>query len=333
MTPALQTHELAVGYRGRPAILSNIDITVEPGEMVALLGVNGIGKSTLMRTLARMQPALAGSVHIMGHDITHMSKYDLARNVAVVLTERVAIGAMSACQLVELGRYPHVNWSGRLSDTDRDIVRDAIAAVGGQHLAHRDIAELSDGERQRIMIARALAQRPAVLLLDEPAAFLDVSARVEMIAMLRQLARERHVAIILSSHDLELSLRTADTIWLIAGNGQMHIGAPEDLLADGSVAAAFSGPNILFSADERTFKLRRHPHGKAFVTGANAQLAQAALEREGFAMASSPEEAQFVVTMDVQGWQTPDGRGKTFAELARFARQKLAAPHQPEHQS
>ncbi|WP_449394873.1 ABC transporter ATP-binding protein [Devosia riboflavina] len=205
MSHLLETHDLTVGYRSRGqtrAVLRDINVQVAPGGLVCLLGVNGIGKSTLMRTLARMEPALAGSVEINGTDITRMSQYDLARHVAVVLTERVAIGSMPAFKLVELGRYPHVGWSGTLSGADREIVRDAIVAVGAEHLAHREITELSDGERQRIMIARALAQRPAVLLLDEPAAFLDVSARVEMIATLRKLAREQNVAVILSSHDL-----------------------------------------------------------------------------------------------------------------------------------
>lgn len=325
MTLFLQTRDLAVGYRNR-TVLSNINVQAGPGDLVCLLGVNGIGKSTLMRTLARMEPALAGSIEIKGTDITRMPPHDLARNVAVVLTERVAVGAMPAFQLVELGRYPHTNWSGLLTDADRDIVRDAIRAAGAEHLAHRDINELSDGERQRIMIARALAQRPAVLLLDEPAAFLDISARVEMIATLRRLAREQQVAVILSSHDLELSLRMADTIWLIDGAGRLHLGAPEDLLSDGSIAAAFSGPNIAFSADERMFKITHHSHGKAFAggTGTAAGLARTVLEREGFQMVHSPQEADVNVIVTASGWEATarnaQGRGTSFAELARFLR-------------
>lgn len=334
MSHLLETHDLTVGYRSRGqtrAVLRDINVQVAPGGLVCLLGVNGIGKSTLMRTLARMEPALAGSVEINGTDITRMSQYDLARHVAVVLTERVAIGSMPAFKLVELGRYPHVGWSGTLSGADREIVRDAIVAVGAEHLAHREITELSDGERQRIMIARALAQRPAVLLLDEPAAFLDVSARVEMIATLRKLAREQNVAVILSSHDLELSLRMADTIWLIDGAGRMHIGAPEDLLADGSIGAAFSGPNIAFSAGDRTFKIRNHPHGKAFVDGVGegVGLARTVMEREGFEIAHAPEGAHVTVTVAASGWSAGgrkgQGLGTSFAELARFAREEAGA--------
>lgn len=326
MTPVLKTRRLAVGYRRHPALLSDINLTAEPGEMIALLGINGIGKSTLMRTLARMQPALAGAVEINGTDISRMSQYDLARGVAVVLTERIDVGAMPAYRVVELGRYPYVNWSGLLSDADRAIVGSAISAVGAQHLAQRDIGELSDGERQRIMVARALAQQPSLLLLDEPAAFLDVSARVEMIAMLRQLARSRDVAIILSSHDLELSLRTADTIWLIDHEAHIHIGAPEDLLADGSIAAAFSRPNIAFSAHDRTFTLRTDARGKAFVAGLMPDLAKTLLEREAFEITATPDGADLAVTIASAGWQargrTGIAEGTTFAQLARFARRQ-----------
>lgn len=338
MTPALETRALAVGYRGRPAILSNIDLAAEPGEIICLLGPNGIGKSTLMRTLAHMQPALAGQVLIGGSDISLMPRTELAKKVAVVLTERLSIGAMPAFRLVELGRYPHSNWSGLLSERDRDIVQRAIEAVGAQHLAHRDINELSDGERQRIMIARALAQQPAVLLLDEPAAFLDVSARVEMMAVLRRLARQQQVAVVLSSHDLELSLRSADTIWLIDGARRLYIGAPEDLLADGSIAAAFSTPHIAFSARDRSFRLLTPPHASAHVDGPSAALARTVLEREGFAIAPTPAEAQLSVTADGTAWQAQSphghGRGKSFAELARFTRQyaETAIPLQPDRQ-
>lgn len=342
MTPLLEANDLTVGYRSRGqtrAVLRDINVQVAPGELICLLGVNGIGKSTLMRTLARMAPALAGSVEINGTDISRMSQYDLARHVAVVLTEQVAVGSMPAFKLVELGRYPHVGWSGLLSDADRDIVRDAIVAVGAEHLAHREITELSDGERQRIMIARALAQRPALLLLDEPAAFLDVSARVEMIATLRRLARDQNVAVILSSHDLELSLRMADTIWLIDGAGRLSIGAPEDLLAEGCIGAAFSSPNIVFSAGDRTFKIRNHPHGKVFVDGAREgeRLARTVIEREGFEITHSPDGALLVVTMTASGWEARgrrgNNRGRNFAELARFVRQETSAVLQTELQS
>jgi len=328
MTPALQTRDLSIGYRRRPPVLQHLDLAVEPGEMVCLIGSNGIGKSTLLRTLAGMQPPVSGSVIVGGTDIKTMSAGELARHMAVILTERVSIGAMPAQRLVELGRYPHVDWSGHLEERDHRVVREAITAVGAEHLAERDINELSDGERQRIMIARALAQEPAVLLLDEPSAFLDISARVEIVAMLRQLARKRGVAVILSSHDLELSLRTADTIWLVEGQGRVHVGAPEDLLANGSIAAAFSRGDILFAPADRTFRIRTQPRGLVFAEGAPEQvaLAQTVLEREGFAFATRREDAVAVVSVQAQGWVAEingaQWQGKNFGELARFFREQ-----------
>lgn len=159
--PALQTHNLAVGYRQRwrrTVVLSDLNLTVRPGELVCLLGPNGIGKSTLLRTISKIQAPLAGSIALDGVSLRDLGQIDLARCLGVVLTERVTIGALPAYRLVELGRYPHLGWSGRLSDRDDEVVRWAIAAVRAQHLAGRDSSELSDGERQRIMIARALAQ-------------------------------------------------------------------------------------------------------------------------------------------------------------------------------
>ncbi len=338
MTPALQTQDLTVGYRRQTPLLARLNLAVEPGSVVCLLGVNGIGKSTLMRTLAGMQPSLGGSVSINGVDIARMSHHELARNVAVLLTERIGIGALPAYQVVELGRYPHLNWAGTLSSADHKVVEDAIAAVGAQHLARRDFNELSDGERQRIMIARALVQQPSVLLLDEPAAFLDISARVEMMVMLRRLAREEGVAIVLSSHDLELSLRIADTIWLIGGDGCLHLGAPEDLLVDGSIAAAFSSANIAFDASARGFRIVARPRARAAVsgTGKAADLARAVLEREGYEVTDMSDGTMLAVAVNAAGWEVQQGErrvsGKTFADLARFVRQQRdhCQPEPPE---
>jgi len=324
MTPALSTHDLTIGYRrGQKPLLTDLDLSVDPGELVSILGANGTGKSTLLRTLARSHPTLDGSVKIRGADIARMSAYDLARHIGVLLTERVSVGAMPAIRLVELGRYPHTGWSGLLAEEDREIVAEAISAVGAIHLAQRDINELSDGERQRIMIARALAQRPAVLLLDEPAAFLDVSARVEMIAMLRRLAREQGVGVILSSHDLDLSLRLSDTIWLLDGKGTLQAGAPEDVLASGLVEAALSSENIAFSTTDRTFRIRSQLRAAAYVTGPREALDMAwtVLEREGFGPALSPEEADLSLAITGNGWAIGESAGRTYAELAHFLRQ------------
>ena len=220
---ALRTRDLAVGYRTRKtrrAVLEHVNLAVDSGELVCLLGPNGIGKSTLLRTIAGMQPALWGSVELGGADLRSVSHAELARRLGVVLTERVAVEALTVRQIVGLGRYPYSGWFGGLTDRDRVAVNWAIDAVGARHLADRDFSRLSDGERQRVMIARALAQEPVLLVLDEPTAFLDVPSRVELMGLLRQLTRERPLAVVVSTHDLELALRTADVIWLVMPGGE-----------------------------------------------------------------------------------------------------------------
>jgi iron complex transport system ATP-binding protein len=257
----LTTRGLAVGYRVRRTrceVLRGINLHVGAGELVCVLGPNGIGKSTLLRTLVGCQPPLAGHITIAGRPLAGISRAALAHRVGVVLTERVLIETLRARRVVELGRYAHSGWWGTLGDTDRMAIDWAINAVGAAHLMERDFSRLSDGERQRVMLARALAQEPSLLVLDEPTAFLDVISRVELWALLRRLASQRQLAVIVSTHDLELALRTANTLCLIRTDGTMTIGPPAELIASGAVAATFSSPNIRFDPSDRTFHFANH---------------------------------------------------------------------------
>jgi iron complex transport system ATP-binding protein len=191
---ALSAQDLAVGYRTRRsqcAVLNGISLSVRAGELACLIGPNGIGKSTLIRTLARLQSPLSGSVQIGGDDLGQLPASVVARRLGVVLTERLAVEGLTVRHVVELGRYPHTGWLGRFTPRDADAVRWAIESVGAVHLAERDFQQLSDGERQRVMVARALAQEPRVLILDEPTAFLDVQSRIELMGLLRALTRNR----------------------------------------------------------------------------------------------------------------------------------------------
>jgi iron complex transport system ATP-binding protein len=243
----LRTAGLSVGYRARRAsrlILQNLDLSIRPGEFVCLIGPNGAGKSTLLRTIARMQPPLAGTIEVGGIAIDRLSHGDLARRIGVVLTDRILVGALSARRVVELGRYPHIGWFGGLTNRDRRVVDWAIDAVSARSFAADDIGALSDGERQRVMIARALAQQPLLLLLDEPTAFLDLPSRIELIALLVRLARDERLAIVVSSHDLELMLRTADTFWLITPELELSVGAPGNLLSNGSIERVFGAASV-----------------------------------------------------------------------------------------
>ncbi len=318
--PVLTTHNLSIGYgspqrthydRAGPRLIATaLNVCLRAGELVCLLGPNGVGKSTLMRTLAGMQPALAGEVRLAGTPISALRPHDLARRLSVVLTERVEVGQLSAYALVALGRHPYTDWLGRLTPDDETVVRRAIEAVGAVALAHRPVHELSDGERQRIMIARALAQDPVVLLLDEPTAFLDLPRRVELMHLLRHLARSSRQALLLSTHDLDLALRCADVLWLMTPDGTLLAGAPEDLVLNGAFAAAFRGEGVTFDVASGTFRLNAPTHGPVQLrgTGLPMQWTARALERAGFALATGPEPTQMRVTVLSDGdgprWQS-----------------------------
>ncbi|GAA2839805.1 ABC transporter ATP-binding protein [Nonomuraea rubra] len=248
--------DLTVGYRRR-AVLSNINVNLHAGELACLIGANGIGKSTLMRTLARAQPRLTGRIELRGRPITDLSPRELAGELAIVLTDRVAVGQLHGYDLVALGRAPHTGWFGRLDDTDRRVIEQALDTTNAGHLAHRPVSELSDGERQRLMIARALAQQPSVLLLDEPTAFLDVAARLELIKLLLSLTDEHGLAVLMSTHDVEHMLRHADSVWLVTPERELISGAPEEIGLAGHLrrmlndAAAFDPRTGTFTWDTR----------------------------------------------------------------------------------
>jgi len=328
--PALRTRDLAVGYRSRRqrrAVLERVNLTVESGELVCLLGPNGIGKSTLMRTLARMQPPLWGSVELDGTALDSMSTSDLARRIGVVLTERVAVDSLRAREVIELGRYPYSGFLGGLTDRDHEVVSWAIDAVGAHHLADRDFVRMSDGERQRGMVARALAQEPVLLVLDEPTAFLDVPSRVELMGLLRRLARGGSLAVIVSTHDLELALRTADVVWLLFPGGEVVTGAPEDVILSGGIATAFEGQQIRFHPEERGFRWLTGGRGTAAVRGDGlpAAMARAVLEREGYALVVEPVTTESLsLTVSETGWHLSakgaDMSGDTFRSLAAHLR-------------
>ncbi len=297
----LTAHNLRIGYntaRRPPVVVAqDISVTLHAGELVCLIGPNGTGKSTLMRTLGGMQAALGGQVRLGDEDVFALKSRELARRMSIVLTERVDAGNLSAYALVALGRHPYTNWSGHLSGQDEAVVRWAIEAVGARELAHRPVDELSDGERQKIMIARALAQEPDVMLLDEPTAFLDLPNRVEVMRVLRHLTRTTGRAILLSTHDLDLALRSADTIWLMPLRAPLQVGAPEDLVLSGALEAAFSREGIVFDRQTGAFTILPAQTGRVRLTGSGltALWTRRALAREGFDVAENGASAPVCV--------------------------------------
>jgi len=246
----ISTHDLAVGYgkdNSTVTLLSGLNLNLEAGTLVALLGMNGAGKSTLLRAITGDTQPLAGTLCYGGRDVKEMSLMERARFMGLVSTERIAAGGLTVTELVEMGRQPHTGFLGRLSKQDREVVAHAIESVGMTHKADCYTASLSDGERQKCMIARALAQETPVIVLDEPTAFLDVASRIETMQLLSDLAHTQDKAVLLSSHDMSQSLLKADSLWLITHNRQVLTGTPSKLIEQGAMERLFPSPNIRFN--------------------------------------------------------------------------------------
>lgn len=254
----LMLEDLAAGYPApRGVVLGGLDVEMAPGSFVCVLGRNGAGKSTLMRSLSGLQSPLAGRALLDGEDIARMRPQTRARQVAVVLTERMASPGLTVDDVVSLGRQPFTNWQGHITDEDRAILVEAMISVGADQFSGRLFDDLSDGERQRVMIARAIAQTAPLMVLDEITAFLDLPGRVEVMALLRNHARRTGAIILLSSHDLDLSLQLADSVWLLDGQGALVVGSPDELIARGHIGRAFDTDAVRFSEELGRFELAR----------------------------------------------------------------------------
>ncbi|MBR3451811.1 MAG: ABC transporter ATP-binding protein [Muribaculaceae bacterium] len=244
------THDLAVGYRnGKNAVtlLHGLNLTLESGKLVALLGQNGAGKSTLLRALTCDEKPLSGTIQADGKNLAEMSQKERSRLIGLVSTDRIQAGALTVRELVALGRQPHTGFLGRLDDEDHEIVRQSMEDAGIIGKAEDYVASLSDGERQKAMIARALAQQTPIIILDEPTAFLDVASRIETMRLLQTLAHDRGKAVLLSSHDISQSLMLADELWLITTDRQVITGTTTDLLASGAMDRLFTNRSIHFN--------------------------------------------------------------------------------------
>ena len=244
-TETIRLTGLATGYAGKrhvKRISENLSGVIRSGELTCLLGSNGAGKSTLLRTLSAFLPPLGGEVSLLGRPLRSYKAHELATVIGVVLTERVTLQNMTVEELVGMGRSPYTGFWGRLSAEDHAKVSEALSLVGIESFRNRMVQTLSDGERQKVMIAKALAQETPIIFLDEPTAFLDYPSKVEILHLLHRLAHEAGKTVFLSTHDLELALQIADRIWLMDKGGGVHIGTPEALTLDGSLERFFSLP-------------------------------------------------------------------------------------------
>ncbi len=253
---AVQARALTIGYndnKGKKVVQSNVNLTLYSGEVTCLLGLNGAGKSTLIRTLCGFQPPLEGDVLLRGKPLQQYSQSEFATQVGVVLTEKTNAGGITVYELVSLGRHPYTGFFGNLKPKDHKIIKESLQAAGILHKSSNYVSELSDGERQKVMIAKVLAQQCPIIVLDEPTAFLDITARIETMVLLRRLAKEQNKAIVLSTHDIDSAIGMADTLWLLSKGKQVSSGSPEDLIMDGTMKYFLSKENIEF--DSTTGKL------------------------------------------------------------------------------
>jgi iron complex transport system ATP-binding protein len=310
----LRTIDLQTGYGSgakRTLVSGQLpELEIHAGQLICLLGPNGSGKSTLLRTLAGLQPVLGGAVEIAG--LRDWTPAGLARQISLVLTDRVRGNNLTVSALVALGRYPYSGWLGGLSAEDQAAVEWAIDAAGIQALRNRKVHTLSDGEAQKMMLARALAQDTPILMLDEPTAHLDLPSRIHLMRLLHRLARQTKKGILLSTHELDLALQIADEVWLLQAGGPLHRGAPEDLVLNGAFESAFAKEDIVFDKEAGTFKI--HSSQGIPITligeGAAAFWTQRALRREGFVAGPGGAASSTVRVLNEEGrisWQLDGG--------------------------
>jgi iron complex transport system ATP-binding protein len=321
--PVLSLEALAIGYEGYGPLLTGINLQLQPGELVALIGRNGSGKSTLIRSLVGLLPVTAGECFLDGRQVRSMDLRRRARKVSYVSAGTGPVPPMTLRELVSLGRMPYTGWRGKLRKNDLERVEMAIAAVQLQGLADRAMDQLSDGERQRAMIARAFAQDAPLMVLDEPTAFLDLAHKYELIQLLADLRREGRT-ILYSTHDLESALMFTDRLWVISGS-EVREGAPEDLGLEGIFDALFESSGITFDVGSRRFRRTAGKRGALRLTGED-DLALAwtrnAMERLGFEIRP---DAEWELRLESEGgerqWIFIRGQGRErFGDIGSMAR-------------
>ena len=254
------------------------------GELIAVIGRNGAGKSTLLRTIAGIQPLISGSLIVGGKELKDYSRSDLSRNVGYISTETVRVGNMRVYDLVAQGRFPYTNWFGTIEAEDNDAIMASTAKAGMTGFENRMLNELSDGERQRAMIAMILAQDAKLMVMDEPTAFLDISNKFEISNLLRDLAVERNKTIIFSTHDPGMAISMADKIWIIHDRSLLE-GAPEDLILRGEFSKLFNSSRVIFDSGDGSFRMPSTPGMRISLKGEGKYRfwTMKALERAGYA--------------------------------------------------
>ncbi len=254
----LEIKNLTTGYilkgSNRKILHTNLNTMVGKGELIAILGPNGAGKSTLLGTLSGFLSSLEGQINIKGKDISRMSRRDIAREIAVVLTDKIDDRYLTAVDVAGTGRYPYGNFMGRLTEEDILLINNSLEVVGVSNLAHRYFYSLSDGEKQKVLLARAIAQDTPLIFLDEPAAFIDSPGKVEVMILLNKMVSEMGKSVIMTTHDTELALNSAHYIWLLGNNDEFITGKPDELVKSGAINRLFDRAGIAFNTTTLRFE-------------------------------------------------------------------------------
>ena len=252
----LRAQDLTAGYDGK-AIVRDVSFAVRPGEILTLIGPNGAGKSTILKAIAQQLSPLAGTVYLSETPAKVIDSKEIAQKLSILTTDRVRTDRLTVRDIVSLGCYPYTGTLGILSEHDRAVVEAAMRMIRVDDLAERDFETLSDGQRQRVMLARAICQEPEVLVLDEPTSYLDVRYEIELLTLLRKLARERHIAVVLSLHDLALARQLSDTVVCIRDGVVDRAGTPEEVLIDRYIEELYQIPSGSYAAFYGHFAQKR----------------------------------------------------------------------------
>ena len=255
MTDIIKTDNLTIGYNGKP-LIKDINITVKKGEIITIIGPNGAGKSTLLKSLARQLEPIEGSIFLEDKKLLEMSGSELSKKVAILFTDRIKGEMMSCFDVVATGRYPYTGYFGVLGKKDIEIVENTMKLVKVEELRDKDFKKISDGQRQRIMLARALCQEPEIVLLDEPTSFLDIRHKLEFLSILEKMKEDRKLTVIMSVHELDIAQKISDRILCLKGDKVEKFGAPEEIFTKDFIRSLFDvNDDINEYADKKNIKL------------------------------------------------------------------------------
>ena len=250
-----KTNDLAVGYDGN-ILIHDINVNLEKGKILTLIGPNGAGKSTILKSITRQLETIRGTVYINAQELTTWAPKEMAKQVAVVLTDRIRPELMTCAEVVAMGRYPYTNLFGKLTQKDTEAVQEALERVHALDLAEQDFATLSDGQRQRIMLARAICQEPEIIVLDEPTAYLDIRHKIELLDILREMAQKKNITVIMSLHEIDLAMKISDYLLCVKGDTIEAFGPPDAILENHTIEHLYDlhngSYNLLFGSVELT---------------------------------------------------------------------------------